>query len=458
MTDHDPGDPIDAIDAKLVAWLHGELDPEERRAVRERLRTDPDARARLAALEAADRALGEALEREQAPRPAAGVRTIVQPLLALAALLAVVAVFVWPDEDEPATAGRNDHLELRAAPRGGAAVPLFTDAALELFWRNLHGGDPRRPIRVVPFPFGRTRAELGAELDRSTLARSYRTAVLPVILWAEITDPEGIVRAARFAPRDAAPFEVADARAVQTVRLRDFEVMDGRPRPVLVGQPGDGEWLADARWPFTHMPHGETARWFPEIPGEYRIELRVEALPAPERDPWPTFDEPVAVSTAIVMSGRMTGWGEAHDGLSARLVWSTGARTADATPFALQIRNDATEPKKYNYGGSTIAKIPQPLHYTLIVDGEEWQQHDRVPLFLPASAGFWPQPVGTVRTFVARADYWQNDGTSLGGLPGNHRVGVKFHFQPSLWNPADTSIWHGELSTPELEVEVQKAR
>ncbi|MCR9244014.1 MAG: hypothetical protein NXI31_03210 [bacterium] len=484
MTDANPMKPDDDLDATLVALVHGELAGDERQQALARLQDDPTAREKLAVLEATDALLGEALERDAAPRPTPSGIGVLRPLLALAALLAVVAVFVWPPSERgdeasgkepgpPAADNQvgnhdaptidqqqpgidNEHFHLDIAPRGGAESPLFSDAAIELHWHNKSDHDPRRPIRVMPLPFGETHDGVSKAVDRGTHIGTLRMAVLPVVLRAKITPPAGEPFEARWAPADGKFFQVRDERKKQVVRLRDFEVQYAGIRPRLVGGPTRTGWRADGNWGATHLPRSRTMRWFPELPGEYRIELSVESIPAPSYMPWPTWDEAPVTDTAIVMAGSVSDWGEAHQGLRARLVWSRSPDSADQTPFALQIENVGTTAKKYNYAGSTIAKIPQPLHFTLVVDGVEWQQRQRIPIMISALDSFQPHPAGVRRSLVVHPDYWRNDGKKLSELPGKHRVRILFHSKPSVWNAADTSIWHGKLNTPEIEIEVRK--
>ncbi|MCA8977264.1 MAG: hypothetical protein KDC98_21260 [Planctomycetes bacterium] len=446
---------IDHIDARLVAFLHGELEGEERSAIVARLRTDADARARLALLESTDLALTEALDRHAAPAAARPFATILRPLLALAAILIVIAIFAFDGRiaNDPAVAG-NDHFELRVAAKGGGSAPLFCDAALQLFWKNLDQGDPKLPIAVYPFPFGMSRAEVAARVDRETHVGSRRMQRLPVIVTASIHGPEGLELQARLAPRgETEPFLVDATTATQLVLLRDFEVELETPRPAFIGNPGEREWLDDGRWIYANMPSGESARLFPEVPGEWRIELSVECLPAPAFAPWPTFAEPQLASTAIVMTGEMTEWSEDHHGMRARLVWASGAVSTDTTPFALQLRNESGHDRKYNHVGTTIAKIPQPMHFTLLVDGEEWQQNDRVPVFIAAGDLGRPHPTGTFRTIVTRPGHWHRAGATLGTKPGRHQVQVLFHFEPSFWGN-DPTLWMGKLLTPRLAIDV----
>src|SRR5205814_478108 len=133
----------------------------------------------------------------------------------------------------------------------------------------------------------------------------------------------------------------------------DFEIDDVAMRPILWGRPGPGEWLEDKSWRLEQMPRAAPARWFPELPGEWRIELRVDTLPPPQPGLWPTFAEPLRVSTAVMLTGEVSPWSEAQDGMKARLVWSTGTRAADGTPAALQLRNESDRPRKYNHVGTT---------------------------------------------------------------------------------------------------------
>lgn len=451
------------IDAQLVALLHGELHGDERRAVLAQLRSDPAARARYAALQATDELLGVALERDAAPRPQGTSmlsRGLVQPLLALAAVLTVVAVIVLQDpepEAESKPAG-NEHFELRIAPAHGAEAPLFTDAELALFWQNKSAADPRRPLRILPFPFGKTKAAIADEVDRFTHIGSLRMAVLPVVLVARITPPEGEPFEARWAPEHGRHLDVSTKAQKQIVKLLEFEVPLSGLRPYLVGNPERDHWGDDSRWRFQHLGKGSAGRWFPEVPGGYRIELRIESLPAPDYMPWPTWeDDPVATS-AIVMGGRMTDWGEEHDGMRARLVWSAGCADADTTPFAVQLQNVSDRARKYNVAGTTIAEIPQPLHCTLLVDGAEWQQRERIPLMIPASELFAPHPAGTIRSIVMRPEYWRSDGRELGTFPGARPVRILFHFKPSVWVGGDKELWMGKLLTPELEIDVPEPK
>jgi len=440
MTTHDPMEP------QLVAWLHGELDVNGRRAVAEVLRRDASARARLAVLEATDTALCEALDTAAAPRArtVSAFRSFVRPALALAAALVVAAVFVFARIDHDPAVARNDLIELRLSPRDGASVPLFSELAFQLQWTRR---DPAgRPYCVQPFPSGQAQEQTAKRDDR------YPEKTVFLSVSAEVRDPAGKVHQARFVPRE--PFLIDREHAVQTVTSVDFEIADVAMRPLLWGRPGPGEWLEDQRWRFEWMPRAGAARWFPELPGEWRLELRVDTLPPPQPGLWPTFAEPLRVSTAVVMSGEVSEWSPLHDGMKARLVWATGARAADSTPMAVQLRNDGDRPRQYNHAGITMAKVPQPLHFNLIVDGAEWAQNERLPVMFSGDDLMEPHPVGVTRTIVCRPDWWRHEGKSLGDLPGRHRLQARFHFEPTAWLDGDKELWMGELLTPPLSVDV----
>lgn len=453
----------DNIDTQLVAFLHGELHGSERQAVVERLRHDADARERLALLESVDLAAGEALGRSEAPRPARPLTTALRPLLALAAVLVVTLVIVFgrddgqPDDDQQddvAAGPKNEFVELRVAPADGGTMPIFTDASLQFFWKNRDSHDPRRDLRVYPLPFGKTAAQLGQEVDRMTHIGSMRQATLPVVMTATIHGPDGIVLPARYAPDSERHFGSSEAEVRQQVMLRDFEVQLATPRPAFIGNPGKKQWEDDSKWAWSHMPKDKAARFFPEVPGDWRLELAIEPLPAPDYMPWPQFDAPLELAVTFRMTGKVSAWGEAHDGMVARLIWATGCADLNRTPMALQLRNDSRRDRKYNHVGTTIAKIPQPMHFTLHVDGTGWQQQDRVPLIIAAGDLGLPHPPGQVRTFVTRPGFWRGpEGKRLAQHPGEHRVKVLFHFEPSLWNAADRSIWLGRLWTGELVIE-----
>lgn len=426
-------------DADLVALLHGALDRERAAALRAALRRDPELRARHAALAVADAALLEALE---APAPSAARRLPWRPLVAAAAL-AVVAVLFVTGRGSDAAFARNDFVGLRAAPRGGASHPLFSDVQLELRWTNRGDGESWKYLSVVPRGFG----EAPEALAQAQYAVETHGKIVPLTVAATLTGPDGRKLQASLKP--AAAVMVRDAEVLQVVTLRDFEVQSLDPRPYLGGAPGADGWIEDFRWAYQHMPRAAAQRWLPDLPGEWRIELRVECLPPPVAGAWPTFAEPLLVQTSVWLGGEVSAWGEEHDGLCCRLVVATGCADLEHTPFAVQLQNRSGRTRAYNIAGTTMAKIPQPFHFDLLVgDGAQWQrcrQRERVGVIITSDEGMVAHPDGTVRTLVASLGYWRFDGKPLGELPAGRQLQVEFHFEPSLWNNGDRELWMGKL-------------
>jgi len=459
------------LDADLVALVHGELDPEAARRLRARLTGDADAQARHAALAATDEGLCEALDTHDAPGRDARRHAQIdwwRPLLGIAAVLVVAAVFVFSRRDADEAIGKNEFVELKVAPRGGASHPLFTEVALELRWKSLVDATRSRGLQVQPFAFGATPAALAESIASSEIGGK----LMPLVVSADLHAPDGTVIPARLRP-DGWTIVLDSEDVVQVVTLRDFEVQTAAPRPYLGGAPGDGRWVEDFLWANKHMPHGQTPRWFPDQPGEWRIELRVDSLPPPVLGAWPTFAEPLVVKTAVVLTADVSSWGTPHDGLRARLVFATGCADVDHAPTALQIENQSGRTRKYNVTGTTIAKIPQPFHFDmhlgafaplsaaqpceLFLAGE---QRGNVGVITAGDDLMSPHPDGTIRTLVVCADYWRfgTERKRLGDLQsgGLRDVRFEFHFEPSLWDGADTELWMGKLSTGAVRIAMPK--
>ena len=449
---HAPG-PVP--DEDLVALVHGELDADAARTVRARLAADPEARARHTALAATDAALREALDTHSAPS-ASPRRDWLRPLFAAAAVLVVAMVFVFQRSDrDEAVAGRNEFLELKVEPRYGASHPLFTRLEFALHWKSLGSPTTWRYIKVVPYGFGDSPEELAKE------AYSIEThgKILPVVVTAALRAPDGTVIEARLRHGGKPPlvdFYVAGGMQL-IVTQNEFEVQVPEQRLYLGGGPVLRGWESDFMWPYRNLPRGKQARWFPEQPGEWRIELRVDSLPPPQPGAWPTFREPLVVKTAVVLTAEVSPWSEPHDGLQARLVLATGGADLDHTPIAAQLRNQSGRTRKYNVTGTTMAPIPQPFHFDMVVDGEDWKQRDGIAVITDVEELMLPHENGTIRTLVVMPDYWRRDGKSLGQLAtGRHQVQLRFHFEPSVWDGADKELWMGELLTPPLPVELPK--
>lgn len=427
------------LDAELVAFLDGEADRAGRRAVRRRLRRDPEARLRLRILRSTGAALHEALAAPTSWRRLAG-----PALLAAAALAVVLAVWSTAGRGGEAAAVGNGLVELHVAPRGGASQPLFTDLAIELRWRARQG----HRIHVLPAAADGDPAAQAAEFAARPEARPDD---LPLRLAFSVRGPDGRVLPARWA---GTPFVAEPAgEALQTIPLRALQVDDPRTaRPYLAGWFGDGGWREDFVRPT--MLGGQAL--LPAEPGAWQIDVAVATLPAADRG-WPEFAAPLEARTGFVLTGRVSEWSAPVDGLRARIAVSD-CGDPDHMPIALQIENTGDRTREYNVTGVTQVEVPQPLHFQLWVDGEEWQQREDLPVVHSHQTLHLPHPPGAVRTCIAMADYWRRDGRRLGGLTGRHELQFRFHSRMLVWDPDDAALWQGVLTTPAVGIAVPDGR
>jgi hypothetical protein len=454
MNDSEPRSVPGVDDADLVAYVHGELPPDAESALRARLRSDAGARARLSLLAAADRALGEALER---PGTSRAVWPGWRALAAAAAVAVVVLLILMQSGPQDRAAAKNEFIEVHVAPRGGASAPLFSDAEFELRWhgRGVRAGGSWRRAAVLPFGLGDDPAALAA----GQRSQPEADKVLPLLVSARLVAPDGTATQARLSAESATQFD-CDGDAVQRVRLSDFEWQNPAVRPFLAGAPGDREWRDDFMWPFQKMPEGRPQRWVPDQPGEWRVELSVDTLPDPSagKAPWQRFREPLRVDTGMVLTGVASEWSEPVNGMSARVVIATGVADPDHAGVAVQLRNESGRLRHYNVAGQTSAPIPQPLYWVLVVDGQEWAERDGLMAIVPANSLMYPHADGAVRSLVGRADYWRHDGSGFAARPGPHRLQARFESHMILWDPKDTALWQGNLLTPEVAIDVPAAR
>ena len=443
----------------LTAFVHGELDARRTRELQQQIAADPALRAHVDALRAADQALLDTLDTHAAPQRARTSAAWWRPLVAIAALFVIAAVFLMTRND-PAFA-QNDLVSLRASVHGGASQPIFTDVALDLQWRKRADGFHWFAVR--PYGFGDTLEAIGRKE-----AASIETAgkIVPLAISAILHAPDGTRIPARL---DAAP-EPFRETAEQRVLLRDFVIQTAEPPPYLGGRPGDRCWIEDFAWGFQAMPGDGPRRWLLDQPGEWTVELRVECGQPPEAGLWPTFAEPLVAAVKIVATGEASPWGAAHDGLQARLLLATGCADPDRAPLALQLRNTGDRTRRYNVIGMTMATIPQPLHCQLFVsptaaqigngEGDAWSGCDQrkdLRVVIPHDSLMVPHPAGTVRTIVLCPDYWRSGGGKLGDLGERHLMAV-FHFEASVWLATDTELWQGKITTGHVTLPARGGR
>ncbi|MBL8748484.1 MAG: hypothetical protein JNK78_04940 [Planctomycetes bacterium] len=430
---------------EITSLVQGDLDEPTARALRARLAADPALHAEFTALAAADRALLEALG-----TPArTGHRTTHwwRPALAAAAVVVVAALLATARADR--AAAHNDVVGLRVAPVGDSKQPVFTDAAIEFVWENRIAATGCE-VMIERLGADTTIAALAA--DRAKAAANPGKAA-PVVVRATLHAPDG----ARIPARLADDATTIATTATRRVPLRAFVLDAESPPPYLGGAPGDREWREDFLWAIGNMPSDGPRRFLLDQVGEWTIELRVESVPPPVAGGWPTFAEPLVVATKVIATGLVSDWGPTHDGMRARLVLATGCSDLDHAPLAVQLQNVGDHPRTYNVVGITMAKVPQPFHWSLLVatgDGDPARMEPRKNLgvVMGHDNSMIRHAPGATRSLVACADYWRLDGKGLVELAGAASLAAEFHFEATLWDSNDRELWQGRLPTGALRL------
>lgn len=462
----------------LQALLDGELSQEEQAAVTTWLESSPAAQRQLEVLRAVHAAMAEfarvptggtlaapMAEPVQASGTAAevdvegsGVRRRARrggglwdwrTVLAAAAAVVVGVIFLMrprPDDASPAQgndSAENELCRLQVVPLHGGSWPIYSAIAFELQWQ----GKGHKPLCVLA----------GDSEVATTAAAAEARGEVPLRLEVLLHTPAGrellgSVRAPSFVVPSAA---AAPKSAVQTLELWQVAVPDQRLAPIFgVGVEGV-RWRLDPNWCLLHfareLPPGE--RWFvPEEAGEYQVEVRAVRAGSP------AIGAALAVSTSFRVEAEASGWSAPRDGLRARIVAVRSQfKAGQPTALALQLRNESGRMRQYNVVGLTMAPIPQPYHFDLVVDGVVWQQDKGRTISFSSAWMFAEQPDRTLRSIVVLPEQWRHEGRRLDDLPGEHELQFRFHFVPTLWSGGD-SLWQGEVTTPALKVTVGKAK
>ena len=434
-------------DATLVAWLDGELPADDADRVAAQVAAHPALDDRVRLLRTARAELRWALaEPEHAPPPAPfATRQRARPgwrwLLAAAALTIVVLVARWRPDDR-VEAAENDWLAVELGSRR-PGWELFSDVTFRLTAR----ARTATPCRIIAPQEGESDAQLGAR----ALAENDGKPIVPLLLEAEVTGPDGVVSGR--APRLEATF--TEQPGDVALRLIDLRVHYRGIAPLLTVRLGQDRAEQDFRWGFANGVTPESGRaigYVPQEPGPARLTVRLRALPtAPGQSP--AFDQPLEVAIGYVVRGAVGAWSAPVDGMRARIVAGT-ERPRDGAPlvFAVQLRNDSDRAREYNVTGSTLAAIPQPFHFDLMVDGEAWRQRDDLAVVTAARWLALPQPVGSLRSVVALTDYWEHGARKASQLQGAHRIAARFHFEPAIWQATNKALWRGRIETPPITV------
>lgn len=433
-------------DATLVEWLDGELSPADAEQVARAVGANRDLAERVRLLRSARAEFTWALsESDSAPPPAQLASPRPQPavgkwLLVAAALTIVVAVGYWRPADQIETA-ENELLAIKlTSPQAG--WDLFSDVRFAIEGR----AKTALPCRII----ARKADESDEQLAARALVENGGKPVVPMVLTASIrvgnqNMPADVVQA------DGA---FGKTQATVDVHLVDLRVHYEGIGPLLTFALNDTGGREDFRWPLRKavMPHADGAMGFvPTEVGEYRLKLQLRALTTSPGKP-PAFAEPLDLAIGFAMRGIVGEWSRPVDGLSGRILASRSQAGRQPLAVAIQLRNDSKIPRKFNVTGTTMAEIPQPLHFDLTVDGERWRQRDDLAVITTAQSGFLPQPVGSTRSLIVLTDYWRHPKQPATRLTGKHRLGIRFHFQPSLWNSTDKGFWMGILDPPPVEI------
>ena len=450
-TDPVHGNPL--TDATLVAWLDGELTAAEADDVSRKVAADDSLSERVRLLRSARNELAWALadsETTPPPAPLASTRrrsfAIGKWLMAAAAVAIVVAIGNWQPAEQIEVA-ENDLLAVKlTSPRTG--WDLFGNIRFAV------AGHAKTdvPCRIVARGTDETDAQLAARAVKENNGKP----IVPMVLSATLTfDKRELVGDIAKAH---GVFRAGDSSV--SFRLVDMRTQYDGIAPLLALKPGDDGGSEDFKWCYQNgvLPHNKGNIGFvPTEIGEYRLSVKLRAL-ATTANGAPAFAEPLEVAIGFTVRGVVGEWSEPVKGLRARFVASRGTADDKQLAVAVQVRNDSELALKYNVTGATMAKIPQPLHFDLLVDGQQWQQRDGLAVIHMAHSSFLPQPAGTTRSMIVLADYWHHQNRSPSQLRGKHKLGMRFHFTPLVWNTNDKSIWHGMIDTPPIELEFPPAK
>jgi len=513
------------VEERIQAYLDGELGEEDAAELEARMAADPDVRRRHALLEAAKAALEDAapeasvLPPEVAARlgqeleagsgfdtPMTRSRTIsIWVAVSVAAAAALLIALLWLDqsgrdhrepEEKPAEVRAQEKTEDEARKHGASnewlqlqvvkekrAATLLSDP---VFTVEVERIKPIGVLCLLPWKPGETLEDVAERLVTEQIKSAPRNenGFLPVVLSARITTPSGKRLEGRLEfPENPTMvlmnvqgkgISIKAKKASWTLPVSKILVKTIEPLPYFAVLPdGEGGWVADQIKARERMPgyrnrkrQKEIApRWEPFFPaeiGQYRVEFLLHGLPARKEYSWPTFEGSLAAGAACRVSGVVGEWSAAVKGIQVRLAcpkvsWRKGA----VVPVALQIRNVAEIPRKYNFYGTTMAEIPQPYHFEFSVDDErfvggnapaaEFKALNRIGTIFSGDYILARHPPGTTRTVVVPLNAWSQHGVPLVESPGRHTLRARFHFQPTFWLEEDKEMWMGKIEVPPIE-------
>lgn len=437
-------------DVKLIEWLDGELSERDADQVSRVVADDPDLCERVRLLRSARNELAWAFQESKTAPPPAPLATtrrrrfaIGKWLMAAAALVIVMTIGNWQpaDQVDQAEVTENDLLTVKlTSPQAG--WDLFSNIRFAIEGQ----AKTDMPCRII----ARGKDETDEQLAARAVKQNGGEPIVPMVLSAVLTiDKRNVV----------GDIFKADGLFTERAGSVPFRLVDVRTQydgiaPLLSLKPDDNGGSQDFNWSYQNgvVPHEEGSIGFvPTDIGEYRMCVTLRAL-ATTPNGTPAFAEPLELAIGFAVRGLTGEWSEPVDGLRARFLSSRSAAGRKQLAIAVQLRNDSNLALKYNATGSTMAKIPQPFHFDLMIDGEQWQQRNGLAVIHMAESSWLPQPIGTTRSMIVLADYWHNKQQRPSKLHGKHRLGIRFHFTPLMWNTNDKSIWVGMIDTPPIEI------
>lgn len=441
------------LDAKVIEWLDGELSHTEAASVARSVTNSPALAERVRMLRSARAEFCWGIgESESAPPPATLASTTSAPvtsttlsrrsalggkwLLAAAALTIVLTIAYWQPSARVAAA-ENDILVMRlTSPHAG--WDLFSNIRFTIEGRT----KTAVPCRIV----ARGKDETDQQLAVRAVAENGGRPIVPMVLTAEVS-AGGAPISGDIAMVDAI-FTANTSKT--TMQLIDLRTPNDGIAPLLALQLDDNGGKEDFVWGFEHgvIPtQGGKTGFVPTEVGEYRLQLQLRAIATSPEQP-PAFATPLVATIGFAVRGIIGEWSEPVDGMRARILASRKHVANKPLAVAVQLRNDSDRARSFNITGHTLAEIPQPFHFDLTVDGVQWQQRDQLAVMTASSMLALPQAVGTVRSMIVLSDYWQPPHRPAPPLRGEHQIGMRFHFKPTMWNNGDTEIWIGMIDTP----------
>ena len=446
-------------DATLVAWLDGELSAAAADGVQSAVHRDAELQRRLQMLVAARAELAWALDRpEAAPPPMPTLGRDRRPKLSLllglfaaaAAVLVVVLVAVDARRATDDEAAENEWLQLRLVPVQ-PAWNLFSPIRFELEG-TAKTSTSCEVVRKRP-------AETDAQFADRFAVEAAGTPSVPLLLEAEVTGPDGIARRGSVV-RVTGSWTQTTSRLL--VELVDAWIPHPGINPALQVALVPGGTREDFWWGIQRTgtaDEGGAHGCVPEQVGTYRIRFVLRSFAAAGDTRFRRFAEPLSVTTSFAVHGAVGPWSSPVDGLRARIAANT-ARPERGQPlvFAVQLRNESDRARHFNVTGVTLAKIPQPFHFDLLVDGEPWRQRDDLGVVTPAMSTGLALAAGAERSVVVLPDFWRRGDRRFTDLTGKHTLAVRFHFEATMWTNDDTSLWQGTIDTPPIEVELPPAK